>query len=347
MDALSARMRPRWTNAARGGQGRARAAVAPDGALAHSRRTSMKIALVQFTPRLGDVAANLARIEREAADAAGAGAHLVVFPELALTGYRLRDLVPAVAVRLDADGPVRDRLLAVSRRVPLLLGLAEESADHRFYNSAVYLDDGAVQHVHRKCYLPTYGMFDEAMDFAPGERLAAFDTRVGRAGVLVCEDVWHPAAATVLAQDGATLLFVLSASPLRGLGVGSDPGVLSADAVRELVRSLSRFNTLPAFYCNRSGFEDGLGFAGGSFATGASGELLGTAPPLEEARLSIDLDPAQTRVARAAYPLVRDERIHLLARELLRIAGERARPPMGDNRLHGRESAQGRTGEEE
>ncbi len=290
----------------------------------------MKIALVQFTPRLGDVAANLDRLEAEAAGAAAAGAGLVLFPELALTGYRLRDLVPLVALRLDRPGPVLDRLRALSRRVPFVLGLVEESADHRFYNSAAYFEDGELRHVHRKVYLPTYGMFDEAMDFAPGERLCAFETRFGRAGLLVCEDIWHPVAATVLAQDGATLLLVLAASPLRGLGAGT--GLLSADSVRQLVQSLSRFNTLPAFYCNRSGFEDGIGFAGASFATGPSGQLLGEAPTLEEARLLLDFDPEETRLARAAYPLVRDERINVLVREFERIARARGG---ADPRAHG------------
>ncbi|MCE5248274.1 carbon-nitrogen hydrolase [bacterium] len=282
----------------------------------------MKIALVQCTSRLGDLEANLAETERHVAAAAAAGADVALFPELALSGYRLRDIVPEVAVRLDREGPARERLLALSRTLPFLVGLVEETADHRFHNAAAYFEDGRLVHVHRKCHLPTYGMFDEAMDFAPGERLAAFDTRFGRVGALICEDVWHPAAAMVLAQDGATMLWVVAASPLRGLGAGT--GLLSADSVRGLVQVVARFNVAPACYCNRSGFEEGIAFSGASFAVGAGGQILAEAPALEPALVVAEIDQEETRLARAAYPLVRDERIELLRRELRRIARRRA-----------------------
>ena len=278
----------------------------------------MRIALAQTDPRLGDVEANLAGIEETVAAALAAGADLAVFPELALTGYRLRDLVPQVAVRLDRAGPVRDRLAALSERLPLVVGLVEESADHRFYNAAAWFEDGRLVHVHRKVYLPTYGMFDEAMDFARGRRLAAFDTRFGRAGILICEDLWHPTATTVLALDGAIMVFGIAASPLRGQGVGSaEPSHLSG---RQLAEVLARFHTVPMVYVNRSGYEEGLAFGGGSFAIGAMGETLAEAPLLEPALVVATIDPDRTRAARAAYPLVRDERPGLLARELRRIA---------------------------
>jgi len=278
----------------------------------------VRIALAQTDPHLGDVAANLESIEATVALAAEQGADLAIFPELALTGYRLRDLVPQVAVRLDRAGPVRDRLAALSSRLPFLLGLVEESADHRFYNAAAYFEDGRLVHVHRKVYLPTYGMFDEAMDFARGRRLAAFDTRFGRAGTLICEDLWHPTATTVLALDGAVLLFGIASSPLRGQGAGADdPSHISG---RQLAEVLARFHTLPVIYVNRSGYEEGLAFGGGSFALGAMGDALAEAPLLEEALVVATLDPDRTRAARAAYPLMRDERPGLLARELRRVA---------------------------
>lgn len=285
----------------------------------------MKIALVQLTPRLGDPEANLAQLEEQVAAAAADGAELALFPELALTGYRLRDLVSGVAVRFDRSGPLRNRLLEISRRLPFVVGLVEETADHRFFNSAAYFEDGELRAAHRKCHLPTYGMFDEAMDFAPGERLRAFDSRFGRAGILICEDLWHPSAAAVLAQDGAMMIWALAASPLRGLG-GPD-ATLSVDSVRQLVRTVARFNSLPVLYANRAGYEEGIAFAGGSFAVGPTGEMLGEAPALEPALLIVDVDPEDTRAARAECPLVRDERIDLLARELRRILRERAGTP--------------------
>lgn len=283
----------------------------------------MQVALVQMYPRLGDVDHNLSLVADSLERSAARGAEVAVFPELALTGYRLRDLVPQVAVRLDRAGPVLDRLRELSREMPFLIGLVEEAEEHRFFNSAAYFDDGDVVHVHRKCYLPTYGMFDEAMDFAPGERLRAFSSRLGRGGVLICEDAWHPASATVMTQEGATFLFILSASPLRGLGAGGT-GLLSDGSWRELVRTVARYHTVPIVCVHRAGYEDGLAFSGASFACGPGGEMLAEARPSDPDLIVVKLDPEKTRAARAAYPLVRDERPELIARELLRTLRIRA-----------------------
>ncbi len=329
-DHRESRIRRARAAGSRGGDGRsprsghACTGLAPRASFAKGQNP-LKIALVQFTPRLGDLEANMAQVEEQLAAAAGAGAELTLFPELALTGYRLRDLVSSVALRLDRSGPLRTRLVELSRRLPFVVGLVEETAEHRFFNSAVYFEDGVLRYTHRKCHLPTYGMFDEAMDFAPGERLRAFDSRFGRAGILICEDLWHPAVAAVLAQDGATMLWAVAASPLRGLGAAT--ALSSGDTVRQLAQTVARFNSSPVLYCNRAGYEEGLAFAGGSFAVGARGELLAEAPALEPALLLVDLDPEDTREARAACPFVRDERIDLLARELRRILRERAGAP--------------------
>lgn len=282
------------------------------------------IALSQLSPRLGDVETNLDLAEREIIRARDAGADLVLFPELALTGYRLRDLVPHVALRLDRAGPIRDRLAALSTHLPFAIGLVEETTEHRFFNSATYWEEGRLVHTHRKCYLPTYGMFDEAMDFSPGERLRCFETRFGRVGILICEDVWHPAASTVLAQGGATMIWALSASPFRGLGAGGN-GILSSDSWRDLVRTMARFHTLPMAYVNRAGYEDGVAFSGASFAVGPGGEMLVAGQVLEADHLQCRIDPEATRAARAAYPLIRDERPHLIARELERVVRVRAK----------------------
>jgi len=277
----------------------------------------VRLCLAQISPRLGDVWANLDGIEAHLASAASEGAELAVFPELALTGYRLRDLVPHVSIRLDQPGEALDRLAALSRRLPYVVGLVEESAEHRFYNSAVHFEDGQIRHVHRKCYLPMYGMFDEAMDFAEGERIEAYDSAVGRVGLMVCEDAWHPATSTVLTQDGARLLIVLAATPVRGLGAGSE--LLSQDSWHQLIATLARFHTAAAVWVNRSGFEDGLAFAGASFGVTPAGAVIAEAPPLEESLLTLEIDDDEIRAARAAYPVVRDERPHLLSREFARV----------------------------
>src|SRR5690242_368820 len=166
------------------------------------------VALAQIKPKLGCLADNLVLAEAAIEKAIAAGADLVVFPELALTGYFLKDLVPDVALRLDS--PEIEKLKALSTRISIAIGFVEVSPDYRFFNSALYLEGGEIVHVHRKVYLPTYGLFDEQRYLARGDRFRAFDTRFGRFGILICEDMWHLSAPYILAMDNATTLLCLS-----------------------------------------------------------------------------------------------------------------------------------------
>ena len=187
-------------------------------------RSEIVIALAQLAPRLGDLAANVTRHLELIGTAAAEGADLVVFPELSLTGYFLKDLVTETALRLDS--PEIQLLAEASRGVDAVVGCILESDGHRFHNAALYLSGGAVVHVHRKVYLPTYGLFDEARDLAAGDRFRAFEAplrsaeprRPWRAGMLICEDLWHPSSAYLLARDGVDLIICPSASPGRGVG---------------------------------------------------------------------------------------------------------------------------------
>ena len=176
----------------------------------------MRVGLAQIRPVLGRVEDNLElhrdmirRAEAERVD-------LLVFPELSLTGYSLRDLTLDVARTL-RDESIR-RLAGESERLDLVFGLVEEGPGHLFYNAAVYASEGEIRHVHRKVYLPTYGMFEEARHFARGRFFRSFETRFGRAGLLICEDAWHPSAPYLLVQDGAEILIVISNAPAKGMG---------------------------------------------------------------------------------------------------------------------------------
>jgi predicted amidohydrolase len=251
------------------------------------------------------------------------GADLIVFPELSLTGYLLQDLVPDVAIRIDRSGPLRP-LLEASRRIAITCGLVEEAAGHRFHNSALFLHRGRVIHAHRKVYLPTYGMFDEARDFAAGDRILAFDTRIGRMGMLVCEDLWHLSNALVLAQDGADYLLAIANSPTEGI----DPvrGLVNHATWRDLIKLTAQLQTMYVIYVNRVGFEDGVHFGGGSCVVDPSGSVVVESTVLAEDLLICDLDRKAIRRARTLLPLVRDERLPILARELGRLL---AVPPTG------------------
>jgi predicted amidohydrolase len=274
---------------------------------------SVIVALAQLYPRLGDVPANLAAHLTAIMDASANGAGLVVFPELSLTGYFLKDQVPEVALRLAS--PEIDALRAASRvgRIDVVSGLILESDAHQFYNASVYISGGEIVHVHRKVYLPTYGLFDEQRYVSAGDRFRAFDVALGgrtehpwRAGILICEDLWHPTAASLLARQGLDLLICPSASPGRGVLQGE--GVGTASSYDVMTRTYAQLFTTYVLYCNRSGFEDGVGFWGGSRVVDPAGAVSASLDGAHDAVLMHALDRTAVRRARVAYPLLRDER---------------------------------------
>jgi predicted amidohydrolase len=280
--------------------------------------TEFSIAVAQVSPRLGDVDANLALYEQRVAAARGAGADLVVFPELSLTGYFLKDMVSTVALRLDA--PEVTRLKELSRNVALIAGFVEETSDFRFYNSAVYFEDGEIVHVHRKVYLPTYGLFDEGRYFGRGDRIRSFDSKFGRSAILICEDMWHPSTVYVAALDHALTVFCPSVSPLRGLSDGQEQDN-NARYWEMLNAMYAQTYSLNVVYANRVGFEDGVAFWGGSEIVDPSGVRLAKAQYYEEDLIVAEINLRSARRQRVMSPLLRDEDIDLTINELLRIRG--------------------------
>jgi predicted amidohydrolase len=277
------------------------------------------VALLQIKPKLGRVADNLALIQEQVEQAIAQKADLAVLPELALTGYFLKDLVPEVAIGLDS--PEIATLKELSKRISIAVGFVEVTADFQFYNSAAWFEDGALKHLHRKVYLPTYGLFDEQRYLGRGDRFRAFDTKFGRVGLLVCEDMWHLSAPYLLAMDGATTLVCLSSSPGRGV---DEQTLGTATAWRNLTTSRARFLTCRVIYVNRAGYEDGVGFWGGSHLVAPSGEVIAAAPEFDPAILQISLTDAELRRERISSPLVRDENLCITLRELSRIDQERS-----------------------
>ena len=274
--------------------------------------------LAQIKPKLGCVVDNLALIEEHIQQAIAAKADLVIFPELALTGYFLKDLAPEVARRLDS--PDIRRLIELSRQISISVGFVEETSDYRFFNSALYLENGAIVHLHRKVYLPTYGLFDEQRYLARGEQFRAFDTKLGRMGMLICEDMWHLSASYILAMDGATTLVCLSSSPGRGIE-GETLG--SANAWQRLTATTAMFLNCRVLYCNRVGYEDGVKFWGGSEYVAPSGTSLTRAKILEEDCVSALVDGGILRRERIFSPMLRDENLFVTMRELRRIEQKR------------------------
>lgn len=275
-----------------------------------------RVAVAQVDPTLGDLPANLRIHVDQIARAGTEGADLVVFPELSLTGYYLKDQVPEVAE--PRDGPLIRAVAeaAAAAGVAAVVGFVEEDRAANFYNAAAFVDAGSETFVHRKVYLPTYGMFDERRYFAAGDRIRAFDTRFGRVGLLVCEDAWHLSCGVILQADGIDLLILIANSPARGV---REEELGSRSSWRTLAQTYAMYLNVPVVFSNRVGFEDGVGFWGGSVVYAPGGETLVKAPGFEPALVVAPIDPRSTRLQRILAPIDRDERLHLTLDELERI----------------------------
>jgi predicted amidohydrolase len=262
---------------------------------------TLDIALAQFRPRKGDYRANLARLggifaQLEALDPRPQLLHL---PETALSGYfvegGVRDLaVSAGTLARDLDATYRASLDGAAPTRPLDVAVGfYEVWNSTLYNSAMYVTLGAgapvVRHVHRKNFLPTYGLFDEERFVERGLEVRAFDTTWGRMAMLVCEDAWHSLTGTVAALDGAELVLVSSAAPARGVWPRTDgvPGPASSARWERLIRDIAEEHGVFVSFTNLVGSEGGKSFAGGSMVSGPRGDIAARVP-----QLHLDLVPA-------------------------------------------------------
>ncbi len=277
----------------------------------------LKIGLAQTYPKLGDVQTNLTHHLQLIDQAAAQEVELLVFPELSLTGYQVQDLVPEVAIRATPEDPVFAQMLQASQKLDIMFGFVQRDKRDRFYTAAAYLSKGKCLHVHHKVYLPTYAMFDESRYFDEGEAVRAFDTPFGRMGMLICEDFWHISPPYLLWLDGADVLLLQSASPSRGL---KDEARMGSTRWVELVnQAYGSMFTNYIVHCNRVGYEDGKNFWGGSSVVDPNGEFLTHGLYFDEALITQTIDLNQVHRTRARLPLLRDERPHLIQRELGRI----------------------------
>jgi predicted amidohydrolase len=204
------------------------------------------------------------------------------------------------------------------------IGFVEETAEHRYANSAAMLRDGELVGLHRKVYLPTYGMFDEGRFTRPGDRIRTTEVGnpLGRVGLSICEDFWHPSLPLLQAQDGAALLVNLAAGPARA--PGSAAGLAAIAGWHKMQETYALLGTVAVAFCNRVGNEEGLTFWGGSRLIGPGGGVVAEAPLYEEALVVGSLDTDDLRMQRYQLPILADERLELTRRELDRIIAERA-----------------------
>ncbi|HXL87123.1 MAG TPA: nitrilase-related carbon-nitrogen hydrolase, partial [Gemmatimonadaceae bacterium] len=300
---------------------------------------SIHLVVVQFKPRKGDYSANLERLAGifSQIDALEPRPDVAVFAETALTGYFVEGGVRDVA--LTAGALARDlqaqyaRSVSTPRPLDVCIGFYEVW-NNAFYNSALYVtlggasDEAVIRHVHRKLFLPTYGLFDEERFVDRGFEVRAFDTAWGRAAMLICEDAWHSLTGTVAALDGATMIFVLSASPARGVWPREGEGPVPANLKRweRLARDIAEEQGVFVALVNLVGTEGGKTFSGGSIIAGPHGDVRAQAPLWDETIMTITLDPDDLTRARSDAPLLTDLQMMMphLMRTVDRIqAGER------------------------
>ncbi len=300
---------------------------------------SIHLVVVQFKPRKGDYTANVERLAGifSQIDALDPRPDVAVFAETALTGYFVEGGVRDVA--LTAGALARDlqaqyaRAVTTPRPLDVCIGFYEVW-NNAFYNSALYVtlgggtDEPVIRHVHRKLFLPTYGMFDEERFVDRGFEVRAFDTGWGRAAMLICEDAWHSLTGTVAALDGATTIFILSASPARGVWPREDEGPVPANLKRweRLARDIAEEQGVFVALVNLVGTEGGKTFSGGSIIAGPYGDVRAKAPLWDETIMTITLDPQDLTRARSDAPLLTDLQTMMphLMRTVDRIqAGER------------------------
>ncbi len=278
---------------------------------------SVNLAIVQFKPRKGEYAANLAHLGDIFAqlDALDPRPEIAVLPETALTGYFLEGGVREAAMTAgslahDLHATYLGRVKS-GHKLDVSVGFYE-IWNNTFYNSALYVTVGGeepvVRHVHRKVFLPTYGLFDEERFVDRGFNIRAFDTSWGRAAILVCEDAWHSLSGTLAALDGAQLIIIPSASPGRGVWTRDDgfPGPASLERWERLARDIASEHGVFVALIHLVGNEGGKVFTGGSVIAGPKGDIKVRAPLWDEAIVNITLSESELTRARADMPLLTD-----------------------------------------
>ncbi len=276
----------------------------------------MKVALAQISPFLGDVRKNLDLHLRYFEKARKKKVDLLIFPELSLTGYTLKDLVEDVAISPE-NNSIFDRLIAESRDVSSVLGFVEEKEKGLFFNSAAFLSKGKILHIHRKVFLPTFGIFEEAKFFSQGKNFHTFPTPYGNTGMMICRDFLNYGAGYLLFAGGSEIMIIISAAPGRGIAGGE--AYETSRMWESMGETISRFSTSFLIYCNRVGFEDGKHFAGGSFIFDPLGQLVSIASYLDEDFLVQEINLDFIREARKKWPYKRDDKPEVILEALKRI----------------------------
>jgi len=262
----------------------------------------VRIALAQIGCEQGNKKKNLETIRKNVAKAKTEGAQLVIFPELSLTGYVVRDQIYELAERIPGPTTRIVEKLAKEHKQYIIFGMPEasEKAQATLYNSAVLVGPNGFIGKYHKMYLPTHSVFEEKRYFRPGYQVAVFDTKLGKIGLVICYDIYFPEVLRLTRLKGAQLIVCISASP--GIRRSFFETLTIARAIE---------NTAFLAYVNMAGIEDGLQFWGGSRLVGPGGGIIAQAKYDEEDFVIAEMDYADAKAVEAFVPTLRDLRPEL------------------------------------
>jgi predicted amidohydrolase len=274
-------------------------------------KEKFKIALAQISCRQGDKKANLQKMEEYARKAKEQNAELVVFPELSLTGYIVRDEIYELAEKI--PGPSIDFMekLAEEIEVHIIFGMPElsEKTEATVYNSAVLIGPRGLIGRYRKIYLPNHSVFEEKRYFRPGYQVGTFETELGKIGLIICYDIFFPEVSRLARLEGAKLIVCISASP-----------AIRRTFFETLTAARAIENAAFLAYVNLVGIEDGLQFWGGSRLIGPNGNIITRAAYDEEKLVVSEVDYADIKPVEIFAPTLKDLRPEIF--EKIKIKAE-------------------------
>jgi len=239
----------------------------------------MKITLAQIAPTLNREKNYRLHIEYIQSNISKSS--MIIFPELSLSGYMLMDAIYEDAYKVEE----LKKFETLSLDIDLIIGCALWS-ESRIYNSAIYFSKGSIKHIHYKNTLPNYGMFEEKRYFFSGDILNSFDTKLGKSMVVICEDLWSSKNIDIIVKSKISILFVISASPTRGF---EDNGLSIEDKWNSILKTTAILSGATIIYVNRVGFEDGLGFWGGSRVISGDGKIISRCKLFNEQSMHINI----------------------------------------------------------
>ncbi len=274
-----------------------------------------KVSLAQISPVLGDIDRNIKKHIQYIDKAVKKKADMVIFPELSLTGYTVKDLNMELALN-PYTSQVLKPLREKSKKITIVCGGIEEDDNYGIFNSAFYIEDGAVKFTHKKVYPPDYGMFEEIRYFSRGKQADIHDTKFGKLGILVCEDLWHISLPLLQALKGAKVIIGIACSPTR-LALNSKSKILKNYTINsEQHRAYCRLLSLYMVFCNRVGYEDGVNFWGGSEIVDPFGVVDKCARFFDEDMIISDINMNSVKRARQLARHFLDEDVNFLKNEV-------------------------------